>query len=1838
MQKQNSGLRSYMYEYFIYRTITRTGELTGRPILVSQGKHLRHLIGERLRAQGTSIDDPGLQVSQALEAIQGVMNDEVPGYQDLFRPPTTQSKGYRALLGEFTAMTGLSAQGGSTGPSGPRLPVSPFDPRWSGRRTVKLAGSKQLYILDGELETLAGGRAADAHRVVSDQLHLYSLDEDERAVDVGQALTLDDVSGLSELMGRMTSRDYSNIRQWVLDASRDPVSGTYDPSRFMTHEAVSRARAVLDHLAESGVPYTIEKDRRPGQIKARITGTTIDVRLTEVRSNEHWVGRVYDNGQSLYYSTTRKEPGTNRFTHYTPTQDEVIKLVDLAMGRQVDRADGKGVVGAVSQSQTTRWDPRGQQYQQTRTQESYLSGRIMTAVYKDLPGDDGAKVVVRRDLTNRSSQARFFAATPEGVAQATGFIDSAVASARENVRQSLDVEGLVRALQEHPDEAREGTWMPELSGDQDLALVQRAYWDVLRGAQTTLLRPDASREEYSASTAVMRDMDESSDLDGVHDMLAGSVAYTGTPQEKVEAHLEGLLDNQIGSAVPGGAFDPVRVARYMTSEHGQWRNNDDLVAAMRRAGTDPSRLTGSSFYSDVFRDRLIRFDKSSMRMIDQVTDPFTQQMLETVRESLETCAVTPGHIAIDANGVIEWDGYVMRTQSGREERVSGTLGQVFPRGERGEITTRFASGPNAMIVPGYEARVLTQRAGENLTLEERTRLRGYEQVMADAIRYRVTSDVLSGRSRVGEPASLNPVYRGLSDTRHPVDHVERSLEEGMSPEWLTAIMSTEGSRVRYPNALRDGSTIDADYRAGRDPEGTDPTNDSTMDARVLTGGRNVAILTQESDGFFDPVMTSGSTNQGITRYLVQGAVVEADGRITPGDKTDRTALMKMPETELMAYDPFDRQQMTTSNIMQAAAITRPVGTAMMTAGGWTMEDSIVVSRRFAREHQIRGTDGQMRDLVVGDKLSDMHGNKGVISLIVDPDLTPQGAVEAHGSEHMVELFASNPGLDVVMSPFSAVSRFNGGSARELMSGRVEDLKVDGEVKEGGLGQVSFIVTHMAVDAKTKVYDDTAIRQGQGRKASSQLAWALQSQGCDKVLAEMYGGNLGAMTSLREMMLVCGLDIEPDGTLRESHDDLVAGGQRRLISLGEPPLTEKGSLDVRAVRRDLGGLIGRSGGDMELPFPLRMPTGAKTPTATDSTWRLPVLSSHLRSGQDLEDGSSTVHDYTNRYLVIAEQAQRYKHLSNQVATGVLNGEGLRKARGLMAEAVHRAQGAYDGITADIISRRFQGKHNVFKEGVMSARLPRSATAVWTGDPRLDIDEVGMNEQLASRLGVRQGDSVLVWRDPVLRDSGVRYMRVGIDNRLTGVSVNPAMVKCFDGDFDGDSVAVVALQTKEARQQAADRLGVWSNLVDTGHEPAEDGTYPVNMHDGLDLAVVQHEHPELAETMGANAMRANDVAYDLGELQEGVDKGEIDSGEAERARREISRAGRALVDDMSTMYRDMLSRQYGAVLSFKDPASHLRSVREACIETGAKGSESKLRDYARYLGVDPGTMVDQGVTGATREDNQGTMYATAVKSFGTGVAGTFSQRGVRGMRNEAIKEVLELTYPVTQSILQSKHDPDDARRRYELLMGPARDLWRGRVVERSDDGWRTRYEKGRPVVATTQEWIDSFTDFYSSSDGLGVSVNPSNIERVAHLLSQDGRMVDPEDTEEIAQRSSTLDQLAYGGSFQTLHTLAKQGRNLFEGRWDSTFAPAQVQQAVISTEAGLDVQALAMKDTQVVETNRIERRRPTTWAVPVRRPEPRPQVLTYSAYGADRAQAGVVGSDVVHRHDETLEPSL
>lgn len=1747
MQLAQSGLRRYMYEFIVARTINDTSDSLDQSILVSQGRRLRDLMEERLREKGTSFDDPRLSIPDALGAIQSVMQDEVEGYEDIFTPADHTSRAYRMMFAQFSNGVGIK-QGAREVTGEGRLPISPYDPRWAQRYAVKQAGSSIPYVSVKDIDTYAGGLPANLDKVRNPELMISLRTGEDQSTELGSAYSLDDVSGMTELMGRMSTQDYQKVRSWVIDGAYDPKTGRMSTDRFMSPEAIARSRAILDMMAEEGIPYTVEPDLQPGQIRARLTGTNMTVRLTDTRDKERWVGRVYDNGATIYFSSTARGSDRKQMD-YIPTTDEVCDLIRVGLGRPVERKDGKGLVGHVNSRQV-----RGRN---ATTQDSYFSNNMMTSVYKDMPGMPGEKVVIRRYTKDRSASSQYFTKDETGAQRARAFLEDSIASARNNVQAQLNIDGLIQQFNEHADEAREGTYVPDFPGDPDLAGVAEAYWDVLRGAETTLLKPEATREEYAAATEVLDGMDEGSDLDGIHDMLAGSVAYTGSPEEKIRAHQADLLEVQFGNSVDTG-FDPVRVGRYMSSEYGQWRNNDDLVAAMRAAGVRKEQILGDSFYSDSFRDRLIEFDESTAVPAEFVDDEFIRSMLDTVRESLEACAVTPGSIKVDHYGVVRWTGSVVRTQGGDERPIEGTIGQIFSRGPQGEIITQFNSGNNLMIVPGYEARIVAQKPGENKSLEERTRLVGYEQQMADAIRYQIQADVLSGRTEVGEPASLNSTYRRLTDTRHRADHYERSLAEGMEPGLLNAIVATESRRVRYPNSVRDGSTIAAEFRARKDKERhnplADPANDATMDPWVLTGGRNMALLTEESDGYFDPIMTSGGTNQGVVRYLVEGAEVAPDGSIVPSeDKNDRTPLMKTELAQTMEFDPFDRQQMTTSNLMNASSVSKPSGTAFMTAGGWTMEDSIVISADFARENQVRGIDGEMRDLVVGDKLSDLHGNKGVISLIVDRDaqMSNEELERLHGSTEMMELFRNNPQLDVVMAPFSPVSRFNGGSAREGMQ-NAQSLNLPGGRGEvdGGLAEMSFIVTRMTADVKTRAYDEAAIRAGQGRKASSQLAWALQSQGCDKVLQKMYGSNQQATAEVREMMLVCGLDMDADGVLRVGRDDLAEGAERRLVEMGEVPVTDRGTFDVRKVREDFAQEFGDAGGDMEIPFPLTMPTGQRTEKATDSTWKIPVLSAHLRSGQDLDDGSNVVHDYTNRYLTIREWSMRYLHAQENIDSGQLDSDGLMKARKIQAEAVQRSQSAYDGITQDLMNRRFSGKRNVFREKLMSSRLARSATALWSGNPTLDIDQIGVGRELAKKLHLRDGDYALVWRDPILRDSGVRYMRVALQDDLPGVSINPNMVKCFDGDFDGDSVAVVNIGQKgPAHEQALERLSVEANMLDLGQGKDELGRHPLAMHDALDVKVSQYKDEGHQKAMEDILQRANDAHYDF--VEEGG------------SREEFLAANRAVAQDASAMYRDALQHQYGdAVLSFNSIEDHVRSVKEACIDTGAKGSMPKVGSYCTYLGYNMENNVDFGVTQVTREDQEGTMYATAVKSHGTGNAGTFPQRGVKCLRNtRAMKAVLELTYPMTQALLQAKHDPVDAARRYELIMGPARDLWRGYMIEPAGNGeWRTVRDSktNEPVRATADSWVEVAERFYGEA-GLDVKINPENLHTVAEeLVDERGLMRNIEDEDLIKEMASPMDQMAYGGDFFTLVKLAEKNENVFDGRWNSEFAPHKMRE--------------------------------------------------------------------------------
>lgn len=1700
---------------------------------------------------------------------------------------------YNEYVEAFKNLTGIGAK---QRPAFPVLPLSPYDKRFAGRSIFMQNSSRLLFAKGQDVDTFG--------EEFSEDVTLYgSTPAGYRKV--GNAQTKDDISGVARLIPYMTQKEYTDIAPWI------NAIGADDPSKYMSDEAVDRACGLLSYLQNNGIEYTVARDMKQGQVRAMLTGTKISIRLTDSHENEQYIGRVYDNGSVIYYTTDKTMPKSRKtypFTH--ATLDDCIKLIQFARGESITKRDSDTPAGLVKRYNES-FTKNGSVIKTRKIRnEAYHSGRNYSEVVGSYPNDSTSHILLHVDNDRRTTAIKF-----QDAATATMFLQDAVTSARDNFVDAVGVDTLIEDAKKH---AGDADYEPNFSGDMTIAAIQRNYWDVLTGKQNTLLRPDVTLDDYKERLAEITDVDITDTT--FRDKMLSDMIYTGSAEEQVRQHMLDNIECMIGTFEPtdsdyatGKRFDPVNVAVYMTSESNRYKNSDDIISALRAADIPADELRGDTFYNQNVKNKLIKFDRTTARPMSTIANPFVHNMYETIKSTLsETgCTVNDRDILMDDNGIVHYtaervDVVRVREDGTSSKPITGEIGQIFVPDDMGLVETKFAGSENYLFTPGYEAYVVPQKYGETKTMEERTRLRGYEQLMSDSIRYQLRSDVLLNSDEAGSPTSVNNVYKKLYDTRYSLDLLERARQDKMSDDLLHAIIKTNASRVRYSNEFKENSTINADFQAGMQGDNYyDEMNDNFSDYYSLTGHRNMSIMTHEGDGYFDSSATGTSTNQGITRYLVESAVVNPDGTITRGKLDDKTSLMKTDVCKYMDYVPFDRRQMTFNNLLKASCVTDKVNTAQMTFGGWTFDDGYVVSKEFADKYQIRDSEGKMRSLIKGDKISDMNGNKGVIGLVVDRNMSPEDA-KAQNLEQEVAWFKANPELDVVGAPFPAPSRFNGGSARELMLNPKDLVGPDGKVHDGCMGETHYIVTHMAVDEKTHIYDDEALAQGKGRKASAQLAWALASQNATAVLSELYHTNSSATANLREMLITMGLDMDELGTLRVGYQAQL-DEKRAVFEIPELQYKEMSlksgkelRLDMPKMKRDFSNVISQAGGFLAVPFELKYPTGEKLMELeiedgdeeiisveehkvhfVKKSWMqrdrdgvvrehfrnvdllanggsrggskesveqkpkyksyaLPVLSSYLRSGQEFADGTSSVHDYTNHYIKVYEASILYLDAQK------------RGDKVAMATAQATAQDAYDKITNDLKERKFSGKHNYFRDNIMANKLTHSATAVWTADPRLDIDQIAMNSEMAEKLDVTENGYILTWRDPVLRDAGVRYMRVKIDDSLTGVSINPAMDKSFDGDFDGDSIGMKKLETKAAQREAMEKLSVNANLLDL--DVGKTGEHELMMQDSLDMKSAEYARPELAERRVAITKEVNEYESSA------MDK------------RMLSKARRKTVAELSEYTRDTFSHEYGTdMISFKDMPSHMGSVEHMVID-GAKGSYGKLKSYAKYIGVeydmtddghiDLSSVKDMKHSLATRKDDEDVEYATAVKAFGTGVAGMYSQRGISVLRNASPKEILAMTYPVTQSILQSKHDPIEARHKYEMLMGTCRDLWRGVKMSRHDneDGvyWLVdKDDNGHTMQATREEFIDQFKDIYTHPDGLNIEINPEYVDVIADKLVDDSGFMMNIEREAKDEKAAIMDKLAYGGTFETLMDGAREQRNLFEGKYNAFFAPASIK---------------------------------------------------------------------------------
>jgi hypothetical protein len=1872
MRYENSeAMRLYQREFFIHQAIEALASHNNiEPLTSSQARAVRAQIDELLRGHGLTVGSDRLDdraITSAFDtASQQVLGELNPMFTEV--DAATGKKRYSesglSMLAQinnnFGAYTGFS-QTGQEPQGGFRLPISPYDPRFSSRAVSMNAGTKLLALPADDVDRLAENiytgafeydRVANYHDV-DNPVALYSLNytsTDDRDAYEGSLWRREDALGLAGLRPYMTYNEYKDALSWM----EADTSGT-----VITPDMAARAQAVLRYLGEEGIEYSVQRDKNPGQLKVRLTDSNLDIRLVD--KDESFIGRVYDNGIAVYF-TPKPDDGV-QFSPVTPR--ETVDLVKFVRGEEVRRHDNPDVVVGTAATDGYNQGGKAARYTLAPGKQIYFNDKHHTTskVYFDTYDKNTG------ELTLTAQQK----AEPD--------LQQAIEQARDKMLEQIDVEGLVaeyRRVQADPEMSIDD-YTPDFVGDETIAGLREAYWSALVGRSRLPIDPGFTEEEYreaydeAGKQAVAEASVDGQDVaDDVYaDGAKAGTAHMTTAADLMETDPVGALmrhsqlsvDNIVGSYEPdanGVRFNPNRVAMYMDTTQSQWRNLDGILSAIRTLDIPADELRGDEDEVGLIADRLITFDEESAYDIagpntpDDV-HPVLKTLSETIDETLRQKAIEPVNIQIDDQGIIRWVGN-RRVQPGNASaEITGHIGQVFlPDMEHGGVTTNYAGSENHMFFPGYEARVLDQKPGENLSLEERTRLVGFEQRLNEAVREQLVEDVMGVHTTRGNATSVNKVYRSLYGHKYPVDFFERSAEEGMSEAWREAISQTELRRVLYPKEFRDQSTMMAannfEKRTGGDEYAL--RNDNSRDPYVRSGKRNMSIIDAEAaPGVFDPDVTATASGHGVVRYLVEGASVDKYGNITPSlDADDRVPLMKHPDTWAMEFNPHDRRNMTVSNLLQASRVTgQNVKTAMAQIGGWNKEDAIVVSQEFADAYPIRDAEGNMRPLRPGDKLSDFHGNKGVISLVVDPAMDSEVAREA-GIWEQVDFFRQNPDLEVVMSPFSPISRLNMGTSRELLQNpqtlRVKDDNGVWVDREGHMGDLNFIVTHMAVDIKTNEYDAEAVAIGKGRKVSNQLVWGLQQHDATAVMDYLFANNTSSLETSKEVLVALGLDLDELGQLQVGMDQRAYDvdnelSRKRFVMPELEYNSGNGALNVNAMRNRFGEEIAKSGGIMELPFALEMRTGAQTPQLENGTYAMPVMSARLRNNQELIDGSVVKHDFTQNYMAIFDAAARYQHVAQG---GKLRQQDLKDVdkrlpqpqreliarERLMESCKAQAQAQYDIMSSKLTERYVEGKRNMFKESVMGHRVPNSATAVWHPNPNLDIDAVAVSPSMANTLGVKEGDYTMMWRDPVLRGAGVSYMRVTIDPDLVGVQINPAIAAMHDGDFDGDSVGLVGNLKGRAHYEAMEKFSIGAKMLDLGSFGKKgefaDGSrrYELAIADNLDLEVARKAglfemdrelaaHPqrypegEPVDFFDDAADRANDIYADIANVRAQHAAGEMPFEDyTTQLADHLKRRDELLYEINDQIQGGYENQSKNIYLDFSSPEAHIESCRDI-YRVGGKGSESKIGSMLSYAGFEDqgdGTYTMHEHTLSTQRDNEESQYAMCSKDAYTGVAGKHSQHAIQYLRAQGeVGAANEVARVATQGLLSAKHSAADAKRRVFMVDTVLRNQWSGYAldIEPDADGnisWDViTDEQGNPVQASAGQWAKQMQEIICNDQGMGDFVGVNQINRVARALSDENGYILNTERENWQswpehKRPLALDQLITDAKFDDLVGLAHQRANLYEGI-NAHCAPRalrqnwRVQEKNLALEAAGHAQDMEFDALQALGVNDVKR---------------------------------------------------
>ena len=540
--------------------------------------------------------------------------------------------------------------------------------------------------------------------------------------------------------------------------------------------------------------------------------------------------------------------------------------------------------------------------------------------------------------------------------------------------------------------------------------------------------------------------------------------------------------------------------------------------------------------------------------------------------------------------------------------------------------------------------------------------------------------------------------------------VTRNLPDFESHTYGEEILHTLKNKVVFDKSYDKTNSLLADYEGKAD----------SLGAVALT------MLDDDAEGLIDPLGTSNGANLGTTVYLADGVQVKEDGSLVKSDQKYSKVGQILQKYDV-DKDNFNRNQMSFNAFLTSTDVSE-INVAYAEFAMWNSEDAVGMLKR--------GADNAFAEPKhEGDKMMDTHGNKSVISLIIDPDMSDEEA-ERQKLTGPVQFARNNPNVDMIVSPISIASRLNMGVVKEGLKGEKSDITLaDGTVVKDGVVKMLYMSLPQTSENKSKDY---AV-EGNGRRYSTLLRYALSS----KIGADVYEKAL----------------INPE-TKQENIDKVVTTFERLGVSFDEPSkLIREGNVqtfvdapvevdkeDLRlftasVIREQLNrkmedGRININLGEMSVTSPL---TG------------LPIQDSFGENVLPIavEEGGHIPY----RYMDVFEAVSLENH-----------------------EKLEQAYARASAIDYSALVR----KDNLLKNVNTMAFKESAHTDVLIPDPRLKLNEVRVD---------MEDDRVIIHRDPAIRSGNV----MSVDNVRNGaknvVQVNPLIEEPMNADNDGDTLGVV-----------------------------------------------------------------------------------------------------------------------------------------------------------------------------------------------------------------------------------------------------------------------------------------------------------------------------------------------------------------------------------------------------------------------------------------------------------------